>query len=81
MTHLSTVAHVRNTIYMLSETSQNVVYLLNEHILSTLALLKVGEMFLSYHSTMHFMYICKSNCSFTDYFIERLLPYSSALQL
>lgn len=77
--------YMRNTVYMWSETRQNVVYLLNEYILyiSTLALLKVGEMFLSYHGTMYFifLYICKSNCSVTDYFIERLLPYSSALQL
>lgn len=74
-----------NIVYMLSETPQNKVYLLNEHTLSisTLALLKVGEMFVTYRSTMYFifMYICKSNCSATDYFIERLLPHSSALQL
>lgn len=63
-----------NTVYMWAETCQNVGCLLNEHTLSvsTLALLKVGEMFWSYHGTMYFifLYICKSNCCVTDYFIE-----------
>lgn len=57
----------RKTVYMLTETRRNAVYLSNEHTLSisTLALLKVGEMFLSYRSTMYFIFlrICKSNRS------------------
>lgn len=49
-----------NIVYMLSETPQNMVYLLNEHTLSisTLALLKVGEMFVTYRSTMYFIFVC-----------------------
>lgn len=66
ISHVSTV-YVEKTVYMLSETQRNAAYLSNEHTLSisTLALLKVGEMFLSYRSTMYFIFlrICKSNRS------------------
>lgn len=78
--------YVTNSVNMLHATCQNVVYLLNERSLSvaTLALPKVGEMFLTYHNTMYFifMYICKSNRSCTETtLLKGFCTYSTALQL